>query len=249
MPPIQCTEISSPNASLLLGKVLSDAIQRTFIEISSKPDAGTGDLAVVRRAWLRSLRDAFGEHYKGDAGDHCRRIAVFGGKPLEPAMRRAGVPTGIKKWSGRWEFLYDVAVVNVEYIDAPFALGTKIPLITDAIWVVESEVAGDGTKVGEDVSKLRIARSENTLLIAAQPAQRRLEKWLEFLATCLRGVRGEVFIALVPSYAANSAGAKQWLNKTVTMMLYRCVPENPNPQKIFESVNRFLDRPRPAMTA
>ncbi len=108
--------------------------------------------------------------------------AVFGGKPLEPAMRRAGVPIGIKKWSGRWEFLYDVAVVNVEYIDAPFAHDTKIPLITDAIWLVEFEVAGDGTKVGEDVSKLRIARSENTLLIAAQATQRHPEKWLESLA-------------------------------------------------------------------
>ncbi len=216
----------------MLGNILSATVQQVFTEISSKPDAGTSDFAVVKRAWLRALRDKFGEHYKGDAGDHYQSIAVFGGKPLEPAMRRDGAPIGIKKWSGRWEFLYDVAVVNVEYIDAPFARATKIPLITDAIWVVESEVAGDGTKVGEDASKLRIARSENTLLIAAQTAHGRSEKWLEFLARCLRGVRGEVFIALVPSYAANSAGAEQWLNKTVTIMLYRCVPENPNPQKI-----------------
>jgi hypothetical protein len=149
MPPIEWTETSSSNASLLLGKVLSDAIQRTFNEIAasrSKPNAGTSDLAVVRRAWLRSLRDAFWEHYKGDEGDHPRRIAVFGGKPLEPAMRRAGVPAGIKRWSGRWEFLYDIAVVNVEWIDAAFKLETKIPIITNAIWLVESEVAGDGTK-------------------------------------------------------------------------------------------------------
>lgn len=233
MPPIQSTEISPSNASLLLSKVLPDAIQLTFKEISSKTDAGTSVLEVVRRAWLRSLRDAFGEHYKGDAGDNLRRIAVFGGKPLEPAMMRAGVPLGIKKWT-RWEFLYDVAVVNVEYIDAPFAHDNKTPLVRDAIWIVESEVALDGTQVAEDASKLRIARSENTLLIAAQPAQRHTEKWLEFLATCLRAVHGEVFIALVPSYATDSAEATQWLNRTVTVMLYRCVPENQHPQKIFE---------------
>jgi hypothetical protein len=157
---------------------------------------------------------------------------VFGGKPLEPAMRRAGVPAGIKRWSGKWEFLYDIAVVNVEWIDAAFKLKGKIPLITTAIWLIESEIARDGTKVGEDVSKLRIDRSENTLLIAAQTTHRNSDKWLEFLGKCLRGVDGEVFIALVPSYAASSPGAKQWLNKTVTIMLYRCGPDNPNPKKI-----------------
>ena len=68
----------------------------------------------------------------------------------------------------RWEFLYDIAVVNVEWIDAAFAIKKTVPLIKNAIWLVKSEVADDGTKVGEDASKLRIGRSENTLLIAAQ---------------------------------------------------------------------------------
>ena len=224
MPPIEWTETSSSDASLLLGKVLSDAIGRTYNEITAsrlKPDAGTRDLAIVRTAWLRSLRKAFWEHYKGAEGDHPRCIAVFGGKPLEPAMRKAGVPSGIKRWACRWEFLYDIAVVNVEWIDAAFAIKKTVPLIKNAIWLVEFEVADDGTKVGEDASKLRIGRSENTLLIAAQTTQHDPDKWRKFLGKCLRNVVGEVFIALVPSYAANSAEAKQWLNKTVTIMLYR----------------------------
>jgi hypothetical protein len=215
--------MSMIDSSTLLKSVLSDAVRRTFSEIGS--GEGAAALEAVRKAWLRCLRDAFGEQYKRDD-----RFAVFGGKPMETERRKDGVPTGV--WKGRWEFLYDVAVLKMDEIDAAYAHGRKVPLATQAIWLVESEIAGDGNQVAEDASKLRIANSENTLLIAARTTQGHPEKWLDFLGKCMSGIGGNVFIALVPSYSGGSSASGEWRNKQIEIALYRCASGTPVPQEI-----------------
>ena len=57
---IKFAEDSSSKSAILLGDVLLDATKRTFSEVRSKPASAINDLEIVRKAWLRSLRNALG---------------------------------------------------------------------------------------------------------------------------------------------------------------------------------------------
>ncbi len=183
----------------------------------------------VRESWINSLRDAFSEIYISHDG--LQRIAVFGGTPRLGERKEEGVPTGIRGWS-RWEFLHDVAVVEWEMTGAAFAWDLTspsdrrprpLPVVTKAIWQVESELAGDGTKVAEDASKLRVCLAENKLLVASL-TRRSKQKWLNFLARTMSGIDGGVFIALVPNYG-RPRGYAQWKGLSVPFEIYRCGPK------------------------
>lgn len=212
---------------LLLHNVLAKAVSLTYRDVElgqQNPNDNSEYLKLVKQSWLRSLCEAFWRHYDNNANP--QRIAAFGGKPRYNEPKESGVPSGVKKWGGRWEFQCDVSVVELDWIPAPYAtkkkIKTTVPIIKKAIWLVESELAGNGTTVAEDASKLRIGRSENTLLIAARTSQSDPNKWLEFLRKTLRDVDGAVFIALLPSYALKSSQSNQWIGKTVEPAVFKC---------------------------
>lgn len=185
----------------------------------------------VRNTWIASLRNAFAKHYHGDD------IAIFGGRPRGDERREAGSPYGIREFA-QWEFLYDVSVLKYRRIDAAYArdatdrsLPRQIPVVTRAIWLVESELARDGAEVVKDISKLQIGRSEHSLLIAPQTTQRDPARWLDFLGRAMAGIGGDAFVALVPTYASGlTQHAQLWRDAKVTPELYRCPGDGSSPR-------------------
>lgn len=97
---------------------------------------------------------------------------------------------------------------------------------------MESEIASNGTKVGEDVSKLQLGHSENVVLIATETGRTEPTKWLDFLGKCLREVTGNVFLATVPNCAKSSKMVDVWLNQDVPLKLFRCNINGSGPEQI-----------------
>jgi hypothetical protein len=216
----------------IVQRVLARALGFTFDAIplsTTASDLAPGWAEVVRDAWIRALREAFCEFYsKGPAP---RRFAVFGGKPRDESERRSGLHCGVSQWD-RWELMYDVSVVELEWLDAAYA-NRKVPIVQRAIWLVESEVARDGTQVAEDFSKLRLGKSENRLFIAARTLRERdSRRWLDFFARASIGIDGPVYVGLVPSYSANQRDSEKWLRHTADVLLYRCLPSGASPEQI-----------------
>jgi len=223
-------EVTSPQSSTdIIRSVLARALTLTWHDIAVQRDtadpASKAWAVCVRDSWIRSLREAFAAHYAD--GVQNGSTAVFGGKPRSSEPRKGGCPTGIKGWR-RWEYLYDIAVVGVAKIPAPYALGSASPTpldvsyVTGAIWLVESEVALNGREIAIDASKLRLARSENLLLVAARTTQEDEAAWLKYLGLSLAGCEGEVFLAMLPSYASRKAGRIHWWEMTASIVLYSC---------------------------
>lgn len=213
----------------VLKLVLPDAFRRTFGEVADSERRESLTRSVVRDCWVRCLRDAFAAFYAARLGP--KRIAVFGGRPRPGESKGNGVSTGIPKWS-RWEFLHDVAVVEWELTAAAYAKDRgnpleprSIPIVTRALWQVESEMAGNGTQVAEDASKLRVCTAANKLLIASFTGQRDQRPWLEFLARTMSGTDGNHFIALAPRYG-DERGYAQWKTRLARLDLYRCGSES-----------------------
>lgn len=213
----------------MLKVVIPDAIKHAAAEVALYGTKGHLTPTKVRQSWINCLRDAFEGFYGSRSGS--RRIAIFGGTPRDEGCKAAGLRSGIRQWS-RWEFLHDIAVVEWETTAAAFARdpmsssdGLPLPFITRALWQVESELAGDGTKVAEDASKLRVCLAESKLLVASLTIPSRQERWLDFLIRLMAGMDGERFIALVPNYGC-SRGYAQWQQQSVPFKLYRCGPNS-----------------------
>lgn len=153
-------------------------------------------------AWLSALREAFWEEYKplSFSGDPNRpRIAAFGGKP-PLATPKARNPSGIQEWK-RWEFMHDVSVVELEWIQAAYR-GTCVPVLTRALWQVESELALNSTEVAEDLSKLKAGRASYKLLIVARTTQKDAARWAAFIERAATGITGTAYVAEIPTYAS-----------------------------------------------
>jgi hypothetical protein len=226
---------SSQDASLVLRGVLEHALRLVGEQIAgNSPNSGEygrKDAEAIRDTWIRSLREAFWERYRNPAEQSS--IAVFGGKPRKGEPTESGPNSGIRGWK-RWEFLYDVSVVVLKRIDAPYTKDRTdnsnprpVTVVDRAIWLVESEVALNGASAAEDISKLRVGRSEHSLFIAATTRQKDEQPWLAFLGRAMEGIGGEAFIALVPTYASTSPDSRNWLDGTVEILLYRCVAGSP----------------------
>jgi hypothetical protein len=231
---------ASPPSQIIEG-VLERAIALAWEDIEAQRQAAelafqsVGWSECVKNAWLRSVREAFAEYYV--QGVKAKSIAVFGGKPRSSEDKHS-VPSGIEGWR-RWEFLYDVAVVAITKVDAAYARDTEdklvpraVPFVQSAIWLVESEVALNGTEIAIDASKLRLARSQNLLFIAAQTGQNDRKKWLRFLGEALAGCEGNVFLALIPSYASGNSASQHWQDKAGEIAIYRCGPDGSPPTLI-----------------
>lgn len=209
----------------LLRGVLSHALDLTWNEvgtINAYFTARCQEWAVkVRGAWIRSLRKSFWERYR-DALEP-DRFAVFGGTrgPDEPQMPGGpiGVPSGVPEWK-RWELLYDVSVVEIGRTDAAFR-DKRVPFVKRAIWLIESELAKDGTQLAEDLSKLRMGTSCHKLLIAAQTTQQNPKPWMEFIHRISIGMTGDFFVALMPTYASDQNESVRWWTCAAAIDLYK----------------------------
>jgi hypothetical protein len=223
---------ASRSPARILKVVLERALAMAWEDIAAQRAAAelafqsVGWSECVKNAWLRSLREAFAELYHQEV--EAKTVAVFGGKPRASEDQHS-VKCGIEGWQ-RWEYMYDVAVVSVTMVDAAYARNTvnaqlvprPVPFVQRAIWLVESEVALNGTEVAIDASKLRLGRSENMLLIAAQTGKADKSKWLRFLGEAMRGCEGTLFLALIPSYASGKVASISWQEKTGEIAVYQC---------------------------
>jgi len=238
MPQALPSAILSSDPAKLLKTVLASALRLTVVgidEMKSNPIRPAAEITSieVRGAWMRALRKAFAKHCRDASAPD--RIYVWGGTPGYDEKKKQGSPDGIKEWK-RWEFMYDVAVVKAILIDAAYAKDgpepKQLPIVERAIWLVESEISENGTEVAIDSSKLRIGRSDHKLFIAKRTNQHDPQKWLEFLGKALQDIDGDVFLALIPSYASRSRGATDWPNGNVELLLYRCAADGTCPREI-----------------
>jgi hypothetical protein len=225
----------------LLRGVLSRALELTWDEVGTVDKVGAINARFpagrcqrwavsVRGAWVRSLRKSFWESYRDPVEPG--RFAVFGGTrgPDEPRANGGptGVPSGVPEWR-RWELLYDVSVVEIARTEAAFARNTRVPFVKRAIWLVESELAKDGTQVAEDLGKLRMGTSCHKLLIAAQTTQANSKPWIEFISRIATDMAGEFFVALMPTYASDQSESVRWWNRDAAIDLYRCPADGEGP--------------------
>ena len=234
------SEKPAPSSSADIAKrVLERAIALTWDDTAAQQGSANFESSkwseCVRDSWIRSLREAFAEQYDQRVKE--KTVAVFGGKPRSLEDRHH-VPSGIGSW-GRWEYLYDVAVLAITEVDAAYArdkedklLPRRIPFVDGAIWLVESEAALNSTEIAVDASKLRLARAENMLFVAAQTQQKNKAPWLNFLGQALAGCTGNFFLALIPSYASGEDASAHWRDKTGEIALYECTADGSSPKPI-----------------
>lgn len=214
----------------LLRGVLADALARSQPDRMGRadlPDARSRDWAIgMRNAWIASLRQAFGRAYRD-----CPKpgqIVCFGGKPAPAGAPEEMPARGVVGWS-RGEFLFDVSVVRTIQIDAPRGIDprndgrpSQISLVTEAIWLVESELSNNSRAVAEDASKLQVARSENLLLVAKRVNTSLESDWLAFLGRAMKGAAGNGYVALMPTYSSHRADSLDWWHHRAEIALYRC---------------------------
>jgi hypothetical protein len=185
-------------------------------------DFGDGNVgsAAIRDAFVRSLRKALAGVYCGP------EFAVFGGKPGNDESSLAEVPTGITGWR-RWEYLYDVAVVEVDETSAARATDgqekRKLQYVKRAVWLIESEFSNSGTEVFKDVIKLRIGNSTYKLFLGRASTDRKPEEWLKFIGRLAKDC-DDFYLGLLPSYASGrKLELDRWKKHLSEIVLYhRC---------------------------
>jgi hypothetical protein len=146
--------------------------------------------------WIRGLHDAFLAKYPKE------RYSVLSGD------RRS---SGLTEPWGRYEFLHDIAVLEVDKTSAAYRQGIDIPRVRKCLWQVESEVVLDGTGVGLDVGKLVAGSAVSKLLIAAAPSERRdRQKWVKFVEELVKYLDGNFFLGLIPTYSNKDGLPRLW---------------------------------------
>jgi hypothetical protein len=228
--------------------VLAEALHRTWIEVPKISSLQNGEWSIrVRDAWIRSLRCSFRRRYL-DGSSAARRFAVFGGKPAHgtsPTEVRKGVPSGVREWR-MWEFLHDITVVQLGTSSAPYNKG-DVTFAERAVWQVESEVAGNGTEVAKDLSKLRVGAADHKLFIARRvkrTKQHDPQRWLDFIGRMATGIEGDLFLGLMPTYSSAEQErdeAQLWRDCKATITLYRCPIDGSAPQRISEICSNSLN--------
>ena len=146
-------------------------------------------------ALVEALGNAFLKEYSDDS-----RVKVFW--KGNPAHRAA---------FGMNEFLYDVAVCKTATVES--AVHKKIlSYVTEALWLVESELAKNSRQAVIDFNKLVIGRSTNKLFVGPQVTDN--QAFLQVLASPAALCEGVVYTALVP-YPAEwdhpKTGVEVWI--------------------------------------
>lgn len=223
----------------LLRAILADALRGTWSEMTnindSCPEMNSKWATRVRDTWVRSLRAGFAMQYP-DGPPESRRFAIFGGKPEPKADSKAvgqGFPSVVPGWKMR-EFLYDIAVVEIDHTQFPYKKG-NVAFVKRAVWQVESEVARNGTEIAKDMSKLCVGAADHKLLVARQTTQTKQQGWLDFIGRVAKGMAGDFFLGLMPTYSSNCPDeARAWFDREVAITLYRFLGDGSAPHLVAE---------------
>jgi hypothetical protein len=106
---------------------------------------------------------------------------------------------------GLSQYLFDIAVLERRPKNAKSAnLGVEIPVVTGAVWQVESEMAGNGRSVSVDLGKLVCGSAENKLLIVRRPKvgeSAPIADINSFVIDSASACKGNLFVVFLPVYA------------------------------------------------
>ena len=133
-------------------------------------------------SWVRALGKAFENVY--DSDDH--RIFWRGRE-------------GTKKEFLLTEFLFDVTVAEIGYVESLERNSKELPFVARCKWIVESEFdTGNSRQILLDLSKLVVASAENKLLVISQRSRQESERRIsERCAEIVKGSEGNYFLAFV----------------------------------------------------
>lgn len=162
------------------------------------------------KRWISALHDGFERYYGNE-----EQIAVF-----SKARRSSGIA---QKWQ-RSEYLYDLTVVEAASREAPIHKTALVPVITRALWQVESEMGLSAVDVAEDLGKLVLGSAASKLLIVARPADaNNLNPWVEFIGRAAEFVPNNFFLAMMPTYSTAGSAHEAWIDRSAQIALFRRV--------------------------
>jgi hypothetical protein len=181
------------------------------------------DNGILRHdAWILSMYRAFTAAYRTDP----RRITVFA-KPLKDQA----FPIGEKVPYGRGEYGFDLAVVEMRTEQAPYRKVRGVPGAVDVVarylWQVESEIGNSAAKLSEDLGKLTGGAAPSKLLVTLLPNTKDDGvEWLHFIEKAAQGLSGQLYVAMVRSYAGKSGG-EVWRDGMPEIRVFRRQPGGP----------------------
>ncbi len=173
--------------------------------------------------WIGAIHDGFRNAYPDK-----ERFAVFS------RARDASI------W-GCQEYLYDVAVAETERRRAPYA-NTFVPVITQCLWQVESEVEKDASAVAKDLGKLVLGFATSKLLIVASPSETRDQApWIDFIEQAAKHVPNNFFLALIPTYSTSASAHQAWIVGTAGIKFFRRIDGSliPDELQISAEIDEF----------
>ena len=147
-------------------------------------------------SWIRALGNAFDSVY--DSADYC---VFWRGKE------------GTKKKFLLTEFLFDVTVAEIRYVDSLERDSKELPFVAKCKWIVESEFDTENSRqILLDLSKLVVATADNKLLVISQRSSEESERRIrKRCAEIVKGSVGNYFLAFVAhprSWGESSAPPK-----------------------------------------
>ena len=97
------------------------------------------------------------------------------------------------------EFLFDVTVAEIEYVQSLERKSKGLPFVSKCKWIIESEFdTGNSRQILLDLSKLVVATAENKLLVVSQRSSKESEGRIrERCAEIVKGSEGNYFLAFV----------------------------------------------------
>lgn len=132
-------------------------------------------------AWVGALAKEFEDNYCAE----CHRVFCVTNK-------------NNKEEFGRNEFLFDVTVAEIGWVDSLENKGNMLPFIGQSKWIVESEFNKENSRhIIIDLSKLVMGASKNKLLIVSQRSAETENKLRDRFASIAKCCSGDLFLSFV----------------------------------------------------
>lgn len=165
-----------------MGAAWKSALEASRQQKSRK--TGTDETRNRKRSesWVRALGEAFENVYGSDG----HRV-FWRGKE------------GTKDEFLLTEFLFDVTVAEIGYVDSLEKNSKTLPFVAKCKWIIESEFdIKNSRQIWLDLSKLVVASADNKLLVVSQRFGTESEKMIrERCAEIVKGSEGNYFLAFV----------------------------------------------------
>ena len=163
---------------------------------ATEPTRAAGRLKnSIEKHWIRLLHEAFWTKY-----------ATYPYRVLSTSKP--------DKDFGLSQYLFDLTVIRMPTDPTCRSLvhRKELPLVREAIWQVELELAGDGRKIAVDLGKLVCGSARNKLLIVRRPTGHSpsIDKANKLILNLSVGCVGNLFIAHIPSYASEHAEEQKY---------------------------------------